>query len=53
MLIQIAALNGLKSPVLRSNVGLPQAVQAAVSTAYSLYNGYDDLKGNAAVVVVA
>lgn len=53
VLIQIAALNGLKSPVLRFNVGLSLAVQAAVITAYSLYNGYDDLEGSAATIVVA
>jgi len=53
VLIQTAALNGLKSPVLRFNVGLSLAIQAAVITAYSLYNGYDDLEGSAAVIVVA
>jgi len=53
VLVQIAALNGLKSPVLRFNVGLSLAVQAAVLTAYSLYNGYDDLEGHAAVIVLA
>jgi hypothetical protein len=53
VLIQIAALHGFKSPVLRFNVGLSLAIQVAVITAYSLYNGYADLEGDAGVIVVA
>ncbi|MCJ1283994.1 hypothetical protein MMC26_003325 [Xylographa opegraphella] len=53
ILVQVAALHAVKSPVLRYNIGFSVAFQSAVIALYTLYNRSDDFWSELSIFPVA